>query len=171
MKRSTRLLLLGVGFLVALTGVIRRSSQSTNGIPWSVYVLMLVATVAWVWWRTTVTSSRNVTDSVAKFGAESGVFCRLVNDRVDQFGSLVVGHDGITWNPSERAVQAGCTVWQVAAADVVSVASGRTSGLLRNSLTVTITTRGTEPLCVAMPAKAQRAFIAAASNLGLPTSG
>lgn len=169
-SRSTRLLLIGIGFLLTLTGVIQRSRQSSNEIPWWVYVLMLVAMVAWIWWRTTVISSRNVADSVAKFGAESGVFCRLVNDRVDQFGSLVVGYDGITWNPSERAVQAGCSVWCAATEEIVSVVTGRTSQMLRQHPTVTVSTTTSRPLCVAMPAKAQRTFMAAASSMGLPTS-
>jgi hypothetical protein len=169
-KRTAYLGLIAIAFAASLIGVVVRSERSPGGFSWPLFAVAFVGVVAWVWWRTVAVSSRNVSETVAEFGAVSGVYCRLVNDRVDQFGSLVVGHDGITWNPSERAVQAGCGVWRAATDEIVSVVTGRTSELLRRSPTVTVTTTTSRPLYVAMPAKAQRTFVAAASDLGLPTS-
>jgi hypothetical protein len=171
MKRTASLLLLGFGFLVALTAVLLRSDRPSTWIFWPLAALSLVGMVAWVWWRTSSVASRYVANSVAEFGAVSGVNCRLVNDRVDQFGSLVVGQDGITWNPNERAVGAGCNVWRATTQEIDSVTAGRTRPreLPRRVPAITITARSGPALYVALPAKAQRAFIATAASMGLPT--
>jgi hypothetical protein len=171
MKRTASLLLLGVGLFAALTAVLVRSDGQSTGITWPIAALSLVGVVAWVWWRTSSVASRTVANSVAEFGAVSGVNCRLVNDRVDQFGSLVVGHDGISWNPNERAVRAGCNVWRAPTSEIDSVKAGRTRSreLPRRVSAITITPKAGPVLYVALPAKAQRAFMASAASMGLPT--
>ena len=171
MKQTTFLLLLGVGFLAALTAVLVRSDSPSTGITWLLIAVSIVGMVAWVSWRTSSVASRNVDNSVAEFGAVSGVNCRLVNDRVDQFGSLVIGSDGVTWNPNERAVRAGCNVWRAAIQEIDSVAAGRTRAgeLPRRVPAITITARSGPALYVALPAKGKRAFMATAASMGLPT--
>jgi len=171
-KRTTYVGLIAVAFVASLIGVVVRSERSPGGFRWPLFAVAVVGVVAWVWWRTRAVSSRHVSETVAQFGAVSGVYCRLVNDRVDQFGSLVVGSDGVTWKPNKRAAQAGADVWRSTTSDIVSVRAGTTRPreLPRRAAAITITAASGSALYVALPMRAQKAFMASAASMGLPTA-
>lgn len=111
MTRRLRLVLIAIGFTSVAAAMILGASRSIAGGPtwWQICVL-LTAMVLYIAWRTVSIARAEVAGSVAKFGSVGGVWCRLLNDKVDQWGSLVVTRDSIVWNPTARAVASGCVV-------------------------------------------------------------